>query len=185
LAGLGALAGALGALRITRRLGQSRVIWLSVLVTAPFGLLLPFAREGWSLWVAVAGWSVTFFGATVYNVAQVSLRQRLTPARLLGRMNATMRFVVWGTLPLGSLVGGLLGQYLGVRTAMLVGAAGFVFGFVPVVMSPLRRRTAMPGDEDRAAPGRDAPIDTPIAGDVPSAAIRPDAAESVRADPPA
>ncbi|WP_229074953.1 MFS transporter [Actinoplanes sp. DH11] len=146
VAGLGALAGALSAERVTGRLGQNRVIWLSVLVTAPFGLLLPFAREGWLLWAAIIGWSVTFFGATVYNIAQVSLRQALTPAHLLGRMNATMRFMVWGTLPLGGLVGGLLGQFFGVRTAMLVGAVGFLFGFLPVLLSPLRHRAPVTGE---------------------------------------
>ncbi|WIM94406.1 MFS transporter [Actinoplanes oblitus] len=159
LIGLGALAGALSARRVTDRFGQRRMIWVSIVVTAPFGLLLPFAREGWLLWAAMIGWAVTYFGGTVYNIAQVSLRQALTPPNLLGRMNATMRFMVWGTLPLGSLVGGVLGQYLGVRPAMLVGAIGYLFGFVPVVLSPLRRTAPAPvGEVADDLPGSEQPV---------------------------
>ena len=51
----------------------------------------------------------------VYNVNQVSLRQAITPDRLQGRMNASMRFIVWGTIPLGALLGGGLGEALGLR----------------------------------------------------------------------
>jgi MFS family permease len=147
---VGALLGALNAKRIADRVGQGPAIWLSVMLTAPFGLLLPAARPGWLLWVAAVAWSVTWFGTVIYNIAQVSLRQSITPPHLLGRMNASMRFLVWGTLPLGSLAGGLLGQYFGVRQAVLVGMVGSLLGFLPTFLSPLRTRAgtgpAVPSD---------------------------------------
>lgn len=139
--------GALGARRFAGWLGPGRALWLSIAVTAPGGLPMPFAGRGLPLWVAVGGLLVVAAGATVYDVTQVSLRQALTPDHLLGRMNATMRSLVWGAMPLGGLLGGALGQGPGVRPALLIGGAGLTLGFLPVVLSPLRRLHHLaPGD---------------------------------------
>ena len=78
--------------------------------------------------------------AVVYNIPQVSFRQGLCPPGLLGRMNATMRFLVWGTMPLC----GLLGSAIGVRETLLVAAAGGSLAFLPVFLSPLRRMRELP-----------------------------------------
>jgi hypothetical protein len=83
-------------------------------------------------------------------VLQVSFRQQATPDRLLGRMNATMRFLVWGTLPLGGVIGGVLGTLIGVRPTLLVAAAGGALAFLPVFLSPLRRLRELPS---YSAPG--------------------------------
>ncbi|HXP14452.1 MAG TPA: MFS transporter, partial [Actinomycetes bacterium] len=61
-------------------------------------------------------------GIVFWNVITVSLRQRITPDRLLGRMNASYRLVGWGTMPLGALLGGVLAEALGLRPAFLVAA---------------------------------------------------------------
>jgi len=58
------------------------------------------------------------FGSVVYNINQVSLRQAITPHRMQGRMNATMRFMVWGTMPIGSFLGGILGNTIGLRPTL-------------------------------------------------------------------
>ena len=63
-------------------------------------------------------------GQVVYNVSQVSLRQAITPDAMLGRMNATMRFVVWGTMPIGAVIGGILGGAIGLRETLFVAAIG-------------------------------------------------------------
>jgi MFS family permease len=144
LGAAGGLIAAFTAQRIAARFGQGPTIWLSVAVTAPFGLLTPLAQRGLLLWAAAAGLAVTWFGAVLYNITQVSFRQGLTPERLLGRMNATMRFLVWGTLPIGGLLGGVLGQYLGVRPALWVAAIGSLFTFLPVFLSPLRHMRELP-----------------------------------------
>jgi hypothetical protein len=74
----------------------------------------------------------------VYNVTQVSLRQRLVPDRLQGRMNATMRFVVWGTIPIGALAGGTLGEVIGLRPTLAIGVLGCILATLLVTLSPVR-----------------------------------------------
>ncbi|MEV5481698.1 MULTISPECIES: MFS transporter [Streptomyces] len=158
---LGGLAGALCAGRLAARLGQARLIWLSALVTGPFAVLWPLSGRGAGAVLFAIGSGVVFFGAVVYNVAQVSFRQALCPPRLLGRMNATLRFLMWGTLPLGALAGGALADAFGARTALAWCAAGFLAVPLPLLLSPLRRMRDLPAtgpDEDTARPGSaDAP----------------------------
>jgi predicted MFS family arabinose efflux permease len=84
------------------------------------------------------GFLMVSFSATVYNVNQVSFRQRLCPDRLLGRMNATMRFVVWGVLPIGALIGGILGAVFGLRTTLWIGALGQALAGIWLLASPMR-----------------------------------------------
>ena len=65
------------------------------------GLPLAFAPDALIFWaVAVSGFMAGFFGVA-WNINQVSLRQAITPPRMQGKMNATMRFIVWGTMPVG------------------------------------------------------------------------------------
>jgi MFS family permease len=143
-ASVGGLVGAVFAGRIANKFGQARTIWLSVLVTCPFALLVPLTQRGWLLSFYVLGWLVDSFGGTVYNIAQLSYRQSICPDRLLGRMNASIRFLVWGTMPLGALVGGILGANFGVLTAMWIGAIGIALCPLPVLLSPLRKLRDVP-----------------------------------------
>ncbi|GGY19010.1 MFS transporter [Streptomyces xanthochromogenes] len=159
---VGGLAGALCAGRLAGRFGQARIIWLSALVTGPFALLWPLAGKGAAAALFAVASGVVFFGAVVYNVAQVSFRQTLCPPRLLGRMNATLRFLMWGTLPLGALVGGAVADASGARTALWICAVGFLAVPLPLLLSPLRRMRELPGtahpEDDEAqlvAPGHD------------------------------
>ena len=102
------------------------------------------ARLEWAAVTLFAGWSVLGFTQVVYNVAQISLRQSITPLAMQSRMNATMRFIVWGTIPIGSLMGGLLATLLPVRLALVIVALGS-FASVPwVLFSPLRSLREMP-----------------------------------------
>ena len=59
-------------------------------------------------------------------------------------MNATMRFIVWGTIPLGQIVGGFLASVIGLHNTIWVGAIGGLVAFVPVALSPVRRLIGMP-----------------------------------------
>jgi predicted MFS family arabinose efflux permease len=77
-------------------------------------------------------------GFTVYEINQVSLRQALAPERLLGRVNASMRFVAQGALLLGSLTGGLLGELIGLRTTLVMGACGALIAALWPALSPVR-----------------------------------------------
>ncbi|GMA22537.1 hypothetical protein GCM10025864_02960 [Luteimicrobium album] len=87
----------------------------------------------------------------VYNIATVSFRQRLCPPRLLGRMNASVRFIVWGSMPIGGLLGGWLGAWLGVVPALWVGVGISAASSLPVVLSPLLTMTALPRYEEEPA----------------------------------
>jgi MFS family permease len=151
---IGGLLGAFTAQRIAKWVGQGQAIWMSIAFTGPFALTQPIVQRGWLLVLAIFGTTVYWYGAVVYNINQVSFRQGITPDRLLGRMNATMRFLVWGTLPLGGLIGGLLGQNIGVRETVWIGAIGGMFAFLPVFFSPLRHATELPKnpEDDGGAP---------------------------------
>lgn len=144
-AAVGGLAGSLVAGRLAQRFGQGPTIWLSLLVSAPVALTYPFAHRNWTLALVGVAQFGYWFGAVVYNITQVSFRQGLCPPALLGRMNATIRFLVWGTMPLGAVVGGLLGAGLGVRHTLLIGAVGGSGSFLPVFLSPMRWMRSLSG----------------------------------------
>ena len=82
-------------------------------------------------------------GRSIASINQISLRQAITPNHLLGRVNASRRLLVFGIIPFGALLGGILGESLGLRAALFVGAGIQVLGFIYTALSPLRsvRRT--------------------------------------------
>src|SRR5205823_4819865 len=141
---VGAIVGALVAGRVAARFGQGPTIWLSAALSGPPGLLVPLAQRGAFLWVVAAASAIVSLLIPVYNITQVSFRQGLCPERLLGRMNATIRFIVWGTMPLGGLVGGALGSWIGVRPTLWVAAIGLSLAFGWVFFSPLRSMRELP-----------------------------------------
>jgi len=114
--------GAVGASLVAGRLGMLIGIGPAILWSAAIGncgdLLLPLALQVHPLPFIVAGLFVAGAGAVAYNINQVSLRQTLCPLQLLGRMNASIRFLVWGTLPVGGVLGGILGTALGLHAAL-------------------------------------------------------------------
>jgi hypothetical protein len=70
-------------------------------------------------------------------------------------MNASMRFMVWGTLPIGAAIGGFLGGTIGLRATVLIGAIGETLAFLPVALSPVWRLRGVPEPEPDAAPPAD------------------------------
>ena len=158
VASIGAIVGVFIARRAADTIGVGRAIVLSMLIgglgSIPYYLsgsltVSPlFTLEGltvnWSMLAIMAGQFVSFIGVVVYNVNQVSLRQAIVPLRLQGRMNATMRFLVWGTIPLGAIAGGLLGTVLGGRTAIGIAVLGGSLAFLWVLLSPVRSLKKIP-----------------------------------------
>ena len=143
-AAVGGLLGSFVASRLARRFGQGPTILLSTLITVPAGFVMPFVHRDWTLGLLAIAQLVVWGCGVIYNITQVSFRQGLCPPHLLGRMNATMRFLVWGTLPLGAFLGGVLGSTIGIRHTLLVAAiAGFV-PVLPILFSPLRRMRELP-----------------------------------------
>ncbi|NIK57006.1 MFS transporter [Kribbella shirazensis] len=127
-----AMAGAALTPRLARRFGAERIIWLSLAVTGPLGLLGPLAQPGWLVVLMVIGTAVGEFGQIVYAISNVTLRQRVVPDHLLGRVNATMRFLLMGLFPLGALLGGTLGTVLGLRLTLFVSGALILVSWLPV-----------------------------------------------------
>jgi MFS family permease len=124
---------------LTKRFGVARVIWGAPLLLGLPVLLQPLAQPGWGvLFYAASYFSYSLFGV-VFNVANRSYRAAITPPELLGRMNASLRFIVWGTAPIGAAVGGVLGSQIGVRETIAIGVAGVWLSGFWVYFSPLRR----------------------------------------------
>jgi predicted MFS family arabinose efflux permease len=135
---LGTLAAALTARRIGERLGAGRTILLASFLFGPGTLLIAFAPERHALPSIVVAMMVIGFGGILYNVTAISLIQAITPDRILGRANASRRFVVWGVVPLGGFAGGGLASAIGLRETMVVGAIGGLLTIVPLLLSPVR-----------------------------------------------
>ena len=91
-------------------------------------------------------------GGVIYNMNQVGLRQAITPLRMQGRMNATMRFMVWGTIPIGAFLGGVLGNSIGLRPTLWVAGIGGCLPFLPVLLSPVRNLRAIPEPPEEPGP---------------------------------
>ncbi|MDT9689577.1 MFS transporter [Streptomyces sp. P9(2023)] len=144
--GLGLLLGARCARAVAARFGYGRTLGLAGLVFAPAGLLVPLVGRGPWLWIAGAGWLLAMFKTGMDNVLGVSLRQRMTPDALLGRMNATFRFLLTGALAVGAAVSGLLGELVGLHPTLWVGGALLATAFLPVFLSPVRTRRTLPSE---------------------------------------
>jgi MFS family permease len=150
----GSIVGALATGRLNRRLGVGPTIVVTSFFFATAGLLYPLAPRSFPLPFLMAAQAMFGFGSVTYNITQVSLRQAITPERLQGRMNAAMRWVVWGTIPLGSLAGGAFATWWGLRTALWVGAVGGLFPILPIVLTSVRSIREMPEPVQEPTPAQ-------------------------------
>lgn len=150
---VGYLIGAALVVRIARRLGAGPTIILAAIVMVAGQVLVPLAggSDAVALSVLVVSWLLTSLSAALYSITQLSLRQSLAPEGMLGRVNATMRCLSLGLVPVGALLGGVLGELVGPRGAMV--AAAFVLaGCLPLLLAPPLRspQTVLP-DSSRTA----------------------------------
>lgn len=144
LGSIGFLVGAVLANRVASRFGVGPTIVGSAVLFGPALLPIALAPPDLALPFVAAGGFIGGLGGAVYNINQVSFRQAITPERMQGRMNATMRFIVWGTIPVGATMGGLLGGAIGLQETIWVGAIGSLFAFIPVALGPVRSMMTMP-----------------------------------------
>ncbi len=145
---VGGLVGAFTAARVARVIGAGRTIPLSIVLVVPFAALVPLATLGAPQVLLVTSMAGFGWCVVVYNVTQVSFRQRLCPPALLGRMNASVRFLVFGTMPLGGLLGGVLGTTIGIVPTLWVAVAGQALAALPVLLSPLVEMRDLPDHWD-------------------------------------
>lgn len=144
ISAVGSLVGAFTSRRISDRFGIGPTTIGVSLLQGPAVLLTALAPTSRPLPFLVAGGLIAGFAMVVYNITQVSYRQALCPPQLQGRMNSVMRFLVWGTIPLGSLIGGALGTWIGLRETMVIGAIGSGLSFLWILLSPQRNLREMP-----------------------------------------
>jgi len=145
---VGGLVGAVTGARFARWVGEGRAIPLSSLVIVPFTALIPLAVVGAPALLLVVGWFGFSWAVVAYNITQVSFRQRLCPPHLLGRMNASVRFIVFGTQPLGALLGGALGGWIGIVPTLWISVGIAGLAAVWVVASPLMGMRDLPRELD-------------------------------------
>jgi len=150
----GSIVGALFANRLGLKLGLGTAIVFTAVIFSFGGLAYPLAPKSFPLPALMAGQLLFGFSAIAYNILQVSYRQAITPERLQGRMNAAMRWIVWGTIPLGTLAGGAIAQATSLHTALWVGALLGTPTFLWVLLSPLRSVREIPQPVDALTPAQ-------------------------------
>lgn len=138
--GVGGIAGAMSASPGARLFGARRVCLVGMVVGSLGMALLPLAYAGGRLAWFAGGQGLMAWGIVVFNITMVSFRQRLVPNRILGRVVASQRVIMWGTAPLGALAGGALGQAIGVRSTLWVAAASSVPAIAILLAAPMSGR---------------------------------------------
>jgi MFS family permease len=153
--GVGALAGSLVVEATTRRLGPGPTMIWAQLVFGVTGLAVPLAvlMPRIALPLVVGSEFTQWMAIVVYYVSAVSVRQALVPDRLRGRVNATMRFLAGGAMPIGALIGGALGGVIGLPWTLVAAELGMLLGFVWLVLSPVRALRELPAGEGSAHGG--------------------------------
>ncbi|MER7767140.1 MFS transporter [Kitasatospora sp. NPDC096140] len=144
IANAGVLLGSLANGRVVRRLGVGPSLTWAAFGLGGTLLLLPLATPGTAMPVLAVAMALAGLCASVFNINQISLRQSVTPAPMRGRMTATLRFVVWGVIPVGTFLGGALVGPLGLRGALWLAGAGSVLAGLPLLFSAVHALRAMP-----------------------------------------
>lgn len=150
---IGGLVGAAATPKLTKFFGEGPLVVISAVISGLVQLLIPlawFAPREFAIIPLGVSWFMTSFVALTYNITQVSARQRICPEHLLGRMNASIRFMVWGCMPIGALISGVLGSTIGLLPTIWFGAIMSVFSASFVLFSPLRKMRQMPMSPEEA-----------------------------------
>ncbi|MER0244038.1 MFS transporter [Streptomyces sp. HSW2009] len=153
---VGGIVGALLATRISRLVGSARGLLVFQAVTAPFALLMPLTTPGPGVWLFVTGALAVGIGVAVANIVVGSFRQSYCPPQLLGRVVATAMVINHSTIPVGSLLGGVLGDVVGYRSAVWIMTAIVASCWLILAASPMR--------SERDLPATQAPVEQPAVG---------------------
>lgn len=168
LGAVGAVVAAMSAPAAVRRFGAGRVLIACAGVESMALLALPVIPASWAppllIGVLAAVFALNGAGTSLSSVVALTIRQLRTPDAILGRVNATMRWISYGVIAVGAALGGWVGEAAGTRLGMAVGCAGVVLTVVWVVLSPLRT-VRDPQDLVLANTGDDASVEAPTEPD--------------------
>ncbi|MET9385465.1 MFS transporter [Streptomyces sp. NPDC002928] len=144
LASLGGICGGLLSGQMARWIGSARVMWFSLLVIGLPQILSALAEPGWSVALFPLGFAISYFSIVNYNIAVVTYRLMICPPALLGRMTAAARWIAWGTIPVGGVIGGSLGTAIGIRPTLWIACVGTWAAGFWMYFTPLRRERDIP-----------------------------------------
>lgn len=158
LGAVGGLVGAIATPRIVKRFGEARTVPISAIGFSLAPVLLPVATlvPQIAFPFLVVQSFIMSFTVLLYNITQVTFRQRITPPRLLGRMNASIRFCVWGVMPIGALIAGALGTWIGVVPTLWIAAGLELLAGLFVIVGPFWSMRDLPD----AVPDEPSPAQT-------------------------
>lgn len=148
IASVGAIAGGFGSSRVVTRLGTVRAMLGAAAVGNGFMLLVPLAAHGPRAALFAVGVSATSFGIVVFNVASATYLQQTIPSAMLGRTGATMTVMSWIFLPVGAVVGGVMGTALGLRATLWICAVGGILAVAWLIPLGQRRSAEVAADRD-------------------------------------
>ncbi|QXE38670.1 MFS transporter [Streptomyces sp. GMY02] len=140
----GGVVGAFAARRVAQRIGTARATLLFELGLPMLAPLIPLTVGGAGILLFVAGGFSVSAGVVAGNIIKASFQQRYCPPDLLGRLTASTAFLNYGTIPIGALLGGVLGTALDLRMAMTIMTAGVPLAALILLFSPIRRSRDLP-----------------------------------------
>jgi MFS family permease len=147
LGNVGFLAGTFVTRRLGARIGIGPVICMASAIGATGMMIMALAPRAAAIPVLVAGQAILGAGIALFNLQSLSLRQAITPTGLLGRVNAVVRLVGWGTIPVGAALGGWLGGVIGLRAVLAACAAGSMLTTAVPLFSAVRHVQRTPEPE--------------------------------------
>ena len=135
LGNLGAILGTFINKALINKFSLGKVLTISSILPGVSLLILPFTSGEYAMYIIALSLSLASLNVAIFNINQISLRQSITPLPMMGRMNATIRFIIWGTIPIGAFLGGFLGEKIGIRNTLLVASIGSIVSSVPILLS--------------------------------------------------
>lgn len=141
---LGGLAGAIIAIRVTRWLGTARALILIAIATAPFGLLIPLTTKGFGLTFFLVGMGVPAAGMVACGIISATFRQRYCPQDMQGRISTTAMVIVYGSMPIGAVIGGVLAAALDTTTALWIMLAALAAAKFLRFLGPIKNSRDLP-----------------------------------------
>lgn len=141
---VGGLGGAIVATRIARRIGTARTLLVVAIASAPFGLLIPLTTSGWGVIYFVVGLGMPAAGMVACGIVSSTFRQSYCPLEMQGRISTAAMVTVYGSMPIGALLGGTLGAAIGIRTTLWIMLGSLAAAKLLRLLGPIKSSRDLP-----------------------------------------